>query len=83
MTTETIATGTDTKIETPNEGIGTRNFRNVPDIENFYRFVNENNLRHEAKVLLKTILESVKKATKLEKKKEAKALKAAKKALKH
>ena len=33
-----------------------RNFRSSPDVENFYRFIYENNLRDEAAVLLKTVL---------------------------
>jgi hypothetical protein len=31
------------------------NFRHSDDIQNFYRFVNENNLRREAKTLLEVI----------------------------
>ena len=49
-----------------------RNFRSAIDIENFYRFVNDNDLRREAKIMLEIIqakvLASVKK-----KKKESKA----------
>jgi hypothetical protein len=51
-----------------------RNFRSAIDIENFYRFVNDNDLRREAKIMLEIIqakvLASVKK-----KKKESKASK--------
>lgn len=32
-----------------------KNFRNSPDIENFYRFVHENDLRREAKAALELI----------------------------
>lgn len=32
-----------------------RNFRSSADVENFYRFVNENSLRREAKQILETI----------------------------
>jgi hypothetical protein len=32
-----------------------RNFRTAIDIENFYRFVNENDLRKEAKIMLELI----------------------------
>jgi hypothetical protein len=61
--------------EVKNEpAIGPRNFRHNPDIENFYRFVHDNALRHEAKVLFKTILDKVKKSAK-KKEKESKKLK--------
>jgi hypothetical protein len=43
------------------EVVGPRNFRHSPDIENFYRFVHDNSLRHEAKVLFKALLDKVKK----------------------
>ena len=33
-----------------------RNFRNSADIENFYRFVHDNNLRREAHLILETII---------------------------
>ena len=32
-----------------------RNFRTAIDIENFYRFVNDNDLRKEAKIMLEII----------------------------
>lgn len=32
-----------------------RNFRSSADVENFYRFVNDNSLRREAKQILETI----------------------------
>jgi hypothetical protein len=34
-------------------------FRHSPDIENFYRFVHENALRREAKLLLERVIEKV------------------------
>lgn len=36
-----------------------RNFRTAIDIENFYRFVNENDLRKEAKVMLEMVFQKV------------------------
>ncbi|MEK7692337.1 MAG: hypothetical protein AAB425_15085 [Bdellovibrionota bacterium] len=33
-----------------------KNFRHHPDMENFYRFIFENDLRHEAKAILDTML---------------------------
>lgn len=56
------------------ESNGPRNFRHNPDIENFYRFVHDNALRHEAKTLFKTLLDKVKKSTQ-KKAREAKKLK--------
>lgn len=53
------------------QNIGPRNFRHNPDVENFYRFVHDNQLRHEAKMLFKAILDKLKtksKAAKKEKK---------------
>ncbi len=48
-----------------------RNFRSAIDIENFYRFVSENDLRKEAKIMLETIHQKVMAQAK-KKKKEAK-----------
>ena len=44
-------------------------FRATAEVENFYRFVHENSLRHEAKTLLEKVLERVKKAGAYHKKK--------------
>lgn len=41
-----------------------KTFRSNPDIENFYRFVYENNLRKEAKLCLDTVVKAFKPATK-------------------
>jgi hypothetical protein len=49
-----------------------RNFRTAIDIENFYRFVNDNDLRKEAKIMLEIIQAKVMASVK-KKKKEAKA----------
>ena len=49
-----------------------RNFRTAIDIENFYRFVNDNDLRKEAKIMLEIIQAKVM-ATVKKKKKEVKA----------
>jgi hypothetical protein len=49
-----------------------RNFRTAIDIENFYRFVNDNDLRKEAKIMLELIQAKVMASVK-KKKKEAKA----------
>ena len=40
----------------PEVAKGGRNFRNSPDIENFYRFVHENDLRKEAKAVLELVV---------------------------
>ena len=44
---------------TPSEGVvgpGPKNFRNHPDIENFFRFIYENDLREEALEILDEVL---------------------------
>ncbi len=50
-----------------------RNFRTAVDIENFYRFVNDNDLRREAKIMLELIQQKVMITVK-KKRKESKAL---------
>lgn len=50
-----------------------RNFRTAIDIENFYRFVNDNDLRREAKIMLELIQQKVMITVK-KKRKETKAL---------
>lgn len=61
MSTETI-TNTEAKP-------GVRNFRNIPDIENFYRFVYENDLRRETKLVLASIVRKIAAANKKSRKK--------------
>lgn len=39
----------------PQEGKSLRNFRHNTDIEGFYRFVKDNDLRREAKMILEVI----------------------------
>ena len=51
-----------------------RNFRSAVDIENFYRFVNDNDLRREAKIMLELIHQKVMSTVK-KKKKESKSKK--------
>lgn len=41
-----------------------RNFRSSPDIENFYRFVHENDLRREAKMIFEAINAKINKPSK-------------------
>ena len=38
----------------------TKNFRSGPDVENFYRFIYENNLRKEAKSCLDSVIKVIK-----------------------
>ena len=45
-----------------------RNFRTAIDIENFYRFVNDNDLRKEAKIMLELIQAKVMASVKKNKK---------------
>jgi len=54
MTTETQTT--EQIVENPKTP---RNFRTAIDIENFYRFVNDNDLRKEAKIMLEIISHKV------------------------
>ncbi|EQC45543.1 hypothetical protein [Bacteriovorax sp. Seq25_V] len=42
----------------------TKNFRNSADIENFYRFVHENDLRFEAKKVFELIMQAINEKTK-------------------
>ena len=65
----TLGTETEVVIESPKTP---RNFRSAIDIENFYRFVNDNDHRKEAKIMLE-IIQSKVLATVKKKKKESKA----------
>lgn len=66
----TVNTETEAVVEGPKTP---RNFRTAIDIENFYRFVNDNDLRREAKIMLEMIQQKVMITVK-KKKKETKAL---------
>jgi riboflavin biosynthesis pyrimidine reductase len=56
-----------------------RNFRNSADVENFYRFVHENDLRREAGLIMSTIVKALKNnEKKTKRKRKAKAKKIAK-----
>ena len=66
----TVNTETEAVVEGPKTP---RNFRTAIDIENFYRFVNDNDLRREAKIMLELIQQKVMITVK-KKKKENKAL---------
>ena len=41
-----------------------KQFRTSQEVENFYRFIHDNSLRHEAKTLLEFVYEKVKKISK-------------------
>lgn len=41
-----------------------KQFRQSQEVENFYRFIHDNSLRHEAKTLLEFVFEKVKKISK-------------------
>ncbi len=41
-----------------------KSFRSLSDVENFYRFINENSLRREAKMIFELIVSKVKKPKK-------------------
>lgn len=55
--TATISTTETTTPEVAKTGM--RGFRSSADIENFYRFVHENRLRVEAKMILETIYKAM------------------------
>lgn len=57
-------TTTTTTAETAETVKPVRNFRNSPDIENFYRFIHENDLRREAKMIFEAINAKVNKSSK-------------------
>ena len=65
MTTAT----TPTTDQTATEGNGLRNFRKIADVENFYRFVHENGLRREAKLIVSAITTHLNKGKKKVRKK--------------
>lgn len=62
----TATTTTNTEVT---EGKGVRNFRSSADVENFYRFVHENGLRREAKLIFNTIVSQLNKSKKKVRKK--------------
>lgn len=66
-----IESNTEIVIEGPKTP---KNFRTAIDIENFYRFVNDNDLRREAKIMLELIQSKVIASIK-KKRKETKAAK--------
>mgnify|MGYP000734177084 FL=1 len=71
-----MSTTTDTNAL---ENKGLRNFRSAADIENFYRFVQDNGLRREAQLVLSAIVSKLKAKEKKEtRKKKAKAKRKAK-----
>lgn len=75
QTTETAAT-TINPVTGATEVVRTlRNFRSTPDIENFYRFINEHSLRREAKLILETIFSSLNAETKKQNRKKKKLAK--------
>lgn len=63
-----LGTNTETVAESPKTP---RNFRTAIDIENFYRFISDNDLRKEAKIMIEIIQQKVY-ATVKKKKKESK-----------
>ena len=62
----------DTALELKSKS--SRGIRNNPEIENFYRFVQENDLRSEAKLAIFNIVEFMKPAKKKRRKKRSKKI---------
>jgi hypothetical protein len=52
-----------------NEAMTVKQFKQTSDIDNFYRFIHENNLRHEAKVLMTMVAKTLKKSSRKRKSK--------------
>ncbi len=50
-----MSTTTTTNTTAEAAKTGPKNFRSNPDVENFYRFVNDNGLRREAKIVLEAV----------------------------
>jgi hypothetical protein len=50
--TETIATTETVEVK---EHTGIKNFKNNTEVEAFYRFIHDNNLRNEAEILMRLV----------------------------
>jgi hypothetical protein len=70
MSTATNETNNEAQNESHNRNV--KNFRSSPDVENFYRFINENNLRREAQKAIEAIYDRIKLAEKKSKRKRKK-----------
>ncbi|HAZ12045.1 MAG: hypothetical protein A2X86_06665 [Bdellovibrionales bacterium GWA2_49_15] len=70
MSIETVAVSApEIVLDVPVQRV--KNFRELPDIENFYRFIYENDLRRETKMLLESIWTAYIKRKKQQRKAEA------------
>lgn len=56
MTEDTVAVANETPVV---ETRTVKNFRHNPDVENFYRFVHENGLRRESKMIFDAVLKTI------------------------
>ncbi|MBL6989121.1 MAG: hypothetical protein ISR65_05060 [Bacteriovoracaceae bacterium] len=56
MTNETTQEEVGAKKRVPNFG---GQFRNNPEVENFYRFIHDNHLRREASIMLESAAEKI------------------------
>ena len=59
----------ETRTEIVETSIGPRNFRHGAEMENFYRFVHDSNIREEAKKALEYVLRLAKPSRKKKRKK--------------
>lgn len=48
-----------TETSTPNAATTIKSFKTSTEVENFYRFINDNNLRVEAKKLVEVVLKQI------------------------
>ena len=52
-------TGTTETTDKTSGGVTIKNFKNSSEVENFYRFIHDNDLRSEAKQLVQIVLKSI------------------------
>lgn len=63
---ETTKTSPNKKNQNPaiDPAKGMRNFRNISEVENFYRFIHDNGMRREAKIMMEAVVNKLKKSSK-------------------
>ena len=54
-----MAKTTNTEATATSAGSSLKNFKTSSDVENFYHFINDNQLRAEAKILVETVLKTI------------------------
>lgn len=64
MTKPVVPAPVDDKAAAAPEVMTLKNFRSNADIENFYRFIHDNNLRREASMMMEYAMDKLRKARK-------------------